>query len=70
MNSKLTQVRLHLVAQSPKSIHRKLNVHPILCLPDVLQRGSVNMYLLQNYEIECPDTKTKFSLKTGDITDW
>ena len=26
--------------------------------------------LVQDYEIECPDTKTKFSLKTGEITDW
>ncbi|CAL5229978.1 g13409 [Coccomyxa viridis] len=32
--------------------------------------GFVNSKLTQNYEIECPDTKTKFSLKTGDITDW
>ncbi len=27
-------------------------------------------HVLQDYEIECPDTKTKFSLKTGEITDW
>ena len=26
--------------------------------------------MVQEYEIECPDTKTKFSLKTGEITDW
>ncbi len=27
-------------------------------------------WCLQNYEIECPDTKTLFSLKTGEITSW
>ena len=33
-------------------------------------RLMVHVCLPQDYEIECPDTKTKFSLKTGEITDW
>ncbi|CAK0784183.1 hypothetical protein CVIRNUC_007387 [Coccomyxa viridis] len=32
--------------------------------------GFVNSKLTQEYEIECPDTKSKFSLKTGEVTDW
>ena len=25
---------------------------------------------VQEFEIECPDTKSLFSLKTGEITSW
>ncbi|EIE21650.1 hypothetical protein COCSUDRAFT_30146 [Coccomyxa subellipsoidea C-169] len=32
--------------------------------------GFINSKLTQEYEIECPDTKSLFSLKTGEITAW
>ncbi|BDA44892.1 hypothetical protein COCOBI_06-3700 [Coccomyxa sp. Obi] len=32
--------------------------------------GFISSKLTQDYEIECPDTKSLFSLKTGEITAW
>lgn len=48
-----------------------LRVWPVVDLAQwCLQGPQCAFNLLQDYEIECPDTKTKFSLKTGEITDW
>ncbi len=71
VNSKLTQVSLKVLLGVVRAHIQSHIDYPLQSSSSGVSEGAhCAHYLLQNYEIECPDTKTKFSLKTGDITDW